>query len=474
MSEMPALAGRDPEQHMMHADPIGFRPRVRIAVVGPDDLVEHSIMAQHRKPREFDWQLIAAGYREEHQVPEVLRRVEDKIDVCLFTGPLPHDIARHADVLRVPAAFVPLNDAALYRALLEGVMNKSFDLTKVSIDTLSEQEIEEAYAEIDAAINCVRSHPYEVGEHAADVAEFHLNCWRSGEITAAVTCIRSVWQLLRAAGVPALRVLPTQASVRASLRTVGLMGMGNHLAGAQIAVAIVEFSVPKAPATDRPGLYWRDEFRLPLHQLLLSEARRIDAVVQPFEERGFLLVTTVGALAANTNGFRSAPFVDRIRGELGIDAYVGVGIARTVAEAAERAGQAVVRAHENHGFALSSGENFLVLPDRTGGLSGTKPGSRQREEALRLLRRIVRALEPDREFSQRTGHKHGDDPYVVVAEEVASALRTTQRTARRNLRLLSDEGLIWVLPSDRTPQPGRPRHRYRLMVERLSELADAQ
>jgi hypothetical protein len=451
-----------------HAYPIGFRPRVRIAVVGPDDLVEHSILAQDRKPQEFDWQLIAAGYREEHQAPEILRRLAGKIDVCLFTGPLPYDIAKRADVFHVPATFVPLNDAALYRALLEGLMKESFDLTKVSIDTLSQQEIEEACAEIEVPVNWVRSHPYEAGEQACDVADFHLACWRAGEITTAVTCIRSVWQLLRAAGVPTLRVLPTQASVRAALRTVGLMGMGSHLADAQIAVAMVEFSVPRTPGTQRPGLYWREEFRLPLHQLLLSEARRLDAVVQPFEERGFLLVTTVGALAASTDGFRSAPFIDRIRRELGIDVHVGVGIARSVAEAAEQADQALVRAHSSgaRGFALSSGESFLVLPDPDGSPASTRPASKQREDALQLLRRLVRALEPDRRGAD-------DDRYVVVAEEVADALHTTPRTARRNLQLLSDEGLVWLLPSDRTPQPGRPRRRYRLMVERLSELADA-
>lgn len=455
-----------------HRYPIGFRPRVRIAVVGPDDLVEDSILAQHRRQQEFDWQLIAAGYREEHQVPEILRRLEDKIDVCLFTGPLPYDIARQAEVLRVPATFVPLSDAALYRALLEGLINKSFDLTKVSVDTLSPQEIEEAYAEIDVPINCVRSHPYKAGESAANVAAFHLKCLRAGETTAAVTCIRSVWELLREADVPVLRVVPTQASVRATLRTVGLMGMGDHLADAQIAVAIVQFSVPDPPGTERPGLYWGDEFRLPLHQLLLAEARRLDAVVQPFDGRGFLLVTTVGALAASTDGFRSAPFVDRIRRELGIDVYVGVGVARSVGAAAERADQALARARENgaRGFALSSGVSFLAIPGRDGRPSRPRPASRQREDALRLLHRLVEALEADRERGMRAD----DDPYVVVTGEVAAALRTTPRTARRNLQLLSDEGLVWLLPSDRTPQPGRPRRRYRLIVERLSELADPQ
>jgi hypothetical protein len=461
MSEIPM------ERHVTYAYPISFRPRVRIAVVGPDDLVEHSIMAQDRRPPEFDWQLIAAGYREEHQVPEILRRLAGKTDACLFTGPLPYDIARRAEVLHVPATFVPLNDAALYRALLEGGMKDARDLARVSIDTLSQEEIEEAAAEIEVPVNWVRSHPYEAGERSSDVADFHLECWRAGEITTAMTCVRSVWQLLRAAGVPTLRVVPTQASVRAALRTVGLMGMGSHLADAQIAVAMVEFTAPRIPGAQRSGLYWREELRLPLHQLLLSEARRLDAVVQPLEERGFLLVTTVGALAAGTEGFRSAPFVDRIRRELGIDTRVGVGIGRGVAEAAEQADRALVRAREcgARGFALSDGESFLVLPGRDGDPASARPPSKQREDALRLLRRLVRALPPVR--------ANGDDLYVVVAEEVAGALHTTPRTARRNLQLLNDEGLVWPLPSDRTPQPGRPRRRYRLMVERLSELTDA-
>jgi hypothetical protein len=458
-----------------HGYPAGLRPRVRIALVGPDDLVERSILVQDRKPQEFDWQLIAAGYREEHQAPDVLRRLHGKIDACLFTGPLPYDIAMRADVLDVPASFVPLNDAALYRALLAGLMSESFDLTKVSIDTLDQQEIGEAYAEIDAPVSCVRSHPYQAGEQAADVADFHLACWRSGEITAAVTCVRSVWQLLRAAGVPALRVLPTQASVRTALRTVGLMGMGSHLAGAQIAVAMVGFSVPGTPGSLRPGLYWRDEFRLPLHQLLLSEARRLDAVVQPFEERGFLLVTTVGALAASTDGFRTAPFVDRIRRELGIDAHVGVGVAGSVGEAAAQAGQALDRARDGggEGFALVSGGSFLMLPGREGSPASSGPAAKQREDALLLLSRLVRALPAG--AAEAGGADAGAvDTGAVDAEEVAAALHTTLRTARRNLQLLTDEGLVWVLPPDRAPSPGRPRRRYRLMVERLSELPGGQ
>lgn len=442
--------------------PIALSHRFRIAIVGPDDLVERSMLAQHRRPQGFDWQLIAAGYRDEHETSEIVRGLDGRVDACLFTGPLPYDIAKQEGSLHVPAGYVPLNDAALYRALLGGVREGTCDVTRVSIDTLSRQEVEEAYAEIEAPAKQVVVHPYTAGESASSIAAFHEEAWRSGGTTAAATCIRSVWQELRTAGVPALRVLPTQASVRAALRTVVLMGVGNHLADAQIAVAIVE--VPsQRPGRERLGLYWRDELRLSLHQLLLSEARRIDATVQPFDEGGFLLVTTVGSLAANTNDFRTAPFLDRIRNELGVGAFVGVGMGRSAWEAAARADQALARARENpsEGFALSSGEHVLLLSaDGTSPVEAA-PATREQKEALRALTRLVAALDEGRGGTSR------EDPYVVDPQEVAQVLVTTERTARRTLQLLSEQGLAWPLPADRTTQPGRPRRRYRLTVDRL-------
>jgi hypothetical protein len=37
------------------------------------------------------------------------------------------------------------------------------------------------------------------------------------------------------------------------------------------------------------------------------------------------------------------------------------------------------------------------------------------------------------------------------------------------LRLLVEEGLAWPLPPSRSPQPGRPRQAYRLVVEKLDQ-----
>ncbi|GAA4332227.1 hypothetical protein GCM10023178_45340 [Actinomadura luteofluorescens] len=57
------------------------------------------------------------------------------------------------------------------------------------------------------------------------------------------------------------------------------------------------------------------------------------------------------------------------------------------------------------------------------------------------------------------------------AENAGKMLGVTPRTARRLLRTLVEEGLAWPLPPNRTPQPGRPRQLYRLIVEKLGPAA---
>lgn len=60
-----------------------------------------------------------------------------------------------------------------------------------------------------------------------------------------------------------------------------------------------------------------------------------------------------------------------------------------------------------------------------------------------------------------------DSNYVVDAETAGRLLTVTPRTARRLLHILVEEGLAWPLPPTRSPQPGRPRQFYRLVVEKL-------
>jgi len=80
----------------------------------------------------------------------------------------------------------------------------------------------------------------------------------------------------------------------------------------------------------------------------------------------------------------------------------------------------------------------------------------------------LRSLETLAKLAQRLA---ADASPIVDAELTGRLLSVTPRTARRQLRALADQGLALPLPPSRTQHPGRPRHAYRLVIEKLDRRA---
>jgi len=198
----------------------------------------------------------------------------------------------------------------------------------------------------------------------------------------------------------------------------------------------------------------RDEVRLTVHKLLVQEAQRIHAAVGPISDHGFLITATRGSLAAATEGFRVWPFADRARSEFGIVVEVGAGLGRTAqdAEASARAAlSSALPAASGHPGGLDLAGRALVPAPRQPAVPAGRP------RGLETLARLAGKLPA------------GQTALAVDAETASRLLSVTPRTARRLLHTLVADGLAWPLPPGRTPQPGRPRQFYRLLVEKLEQ-----
>ena len=289
----------------------------------------------------------------------------------------------------------------------------------------------------------------------AALASFHERLWRHGQASVAFTCLPSVAGKLSAAGVPVVAVQPTGDAIRSALRTATLLGAYRKLAEAQLAVVVVEVPALRDAAARRGAArYSREELRLTVHRFLVQEAERMHAAVSPLGDHGFLVTATRGSLAAATDGLRVAPFTSRARSELGIVIEAGVGLGRT-AQDAEAQARAMLVTHR-------AGASGRPGPPDAGGRA-LVPAPRQPDEGsarrrgLETLARLADCLPA------------GETPLAVDAETASRLLSVTPRTARRLLHTLAADGLAWPLPPGRTPQPGRPRQLYRLLVEKLEQ-----
>lgn len=469
---------------------------VRVGIVGPSELVQRAMLSglpgaatAHMLPSEAELglhrRLVMAPYVHEHDAPDKVARLGSSVSALLFASRVPLDYARRSGVLACPATCIQLGGTPLYAALQRS-RREGYQPAAASFDGLSRDELDAGLA--DAGLAADGAHLHEPTASAAAVASFHERLWRLGQTTAAFTCMEQVAARLSSAGVPVIRLRPTDQSIRAGLQVATLLASQQVLAASQLAVAVAEVPALR-PSARRPApRHVIQELQLTVHRFLVREVQRVQATVSQAGEHTFLILGTKGSLAAAGD----PPFAAAARAELGVEINVAVGTGQSEHEAEAQARLALSRAAQRAGphaaagtgTGTGTGSGAGTGSGRAAGRAGPAgtgelPGladfartfqdgqSRAARPAADSLSRI-RALETLSRLAQKLA---ADAAPVVDAELTGQLLSVTPRTARRQLRALVDEGLALPLPPARQQHPGRPRLEYRLVLEKLGRRA---
>ncbi|TDD19073.1 hypothetical protein E1218_24740 [Kribbella turkmenica] len=438
-------------------------PPVTVGLFGPRKLVKTMAEAGQqitdRSPHGVKF--LNGGYDDQSEAEERYLKLRDRIDAAVFPGPWVFDLATAGHWLTVPSTHLPLTGAALYAALLRASLSiDDVDLSRVSIDSLSAADVEEAYSEIGLDTTDVYDIPYEGPESVAGFAAFHREKWQRDHTTLALTTILSVERELRTQGIPVLRIAPTRSSVRDALETAVLLGQGTRMGAHQLAMIAVQL-IPTGTSRAESGDYWQQELAVLTHQKLLSEARHVGATVARRSDTLFLVTTTHGALTRLTEQFTVAPFLGALSAQLGVPVAVGAGAGQTARAAEANALMAVEDSVDREG-------KVGVYLDGTTVRTELPPGRTQVLPAAADLISPVgrRAYEIVTSIAAAASPESGQQ-VVVDVESVADIMQVTPRTGRRMLKELVEAGLAWPLPPARSTGGGRPRQQFRLLTEKL-------
>lgn len=454
-----SIVGRDGRKGVMHG-PGGAsaREEITIGVVGARAAVQR-VMSVARESGAPHWRLVAVA-SDGDAFGQVVK-VASRIDVCLFCGPMAHDLAVREGVLPVPATYVPVDGSAIHGTLLRGILDGVLDPLRISIDSVTSSDVEHSYAEIGLDPSQVRVQPY-VRAEPADFVEFHRDLYERGDTTGAITTSPQVAAELGGAGVPVLTMVPSESTVRHALHTAGLLGSEAKLDGSRIVTMIVRVPSSALPPHTGPSSYAYQEFKLALYRELLQEARPMDAAVLARDERSYLVVTTMGSLRMATDDLTVAPFITGIADELSTRVEVGIGLGRSTREAELNAQTAVDKKGSGDtgtAFLVGPADTVIEVPAQrhaTGRSAVVAEGS-EASRAIDVLARLASAMKDD----------SADESRVLDAERVAELLDVSRQTARRTMRMLVDEGLAWPMPPARPSKVGRPPQLYQLLVEKL-------
>jgi hypothetical protein len=410
---------------------------IEIGVVGPHDLVGGVSAACAQQPgvavRQF-------AYWHEAQAPAIVREQAADVAAWLFTGVVPYTLAREADALTRPATFVDYTGATLLRALLR-LMRDGYDVTRLSIDTVANADVVATFGEAGLPVEHVRTLPYRTGLTPSDVVAFHRRKRRDrAGTTAAVTCLRSAHEALRAE-MPVLRLAPSPHSVRVALRHLMLSTDNQAQEDAQIALGLVEL------AGGTPGC----------GDVLPREAAALGGSLATSTAGIHLLVTTRGPLAEVTGNFTALPMLRRLADRHPV-VRIGFGLGRSAAEAESLARRALSRSRRLGDIAavlsLRGGTNLV--------LESANPPPRPGEASLTVISQRVGLSVPTLERLRTVRDSAGASP--LTTREVASRLGVQQRTARRMLQRLELAGLAERTGNLTSGASGRPLTLYRLTL----------
>lgn len=387
-------------------------------------------------------------YDDEARAPELLRRIAAEVDAVLFTGPIPFSLAMAEVEPALPVTYVPLKGTGLYRTLFHA--REQIHLERVSIDTLTRTEVEETYGELGISTRqllCLEGR----GSHGRQrMIQFHLEAYRRGSTTAALTGLYSASQELRRQGVPCYWITPTTADLKGALERAFLMGANQRQGQAALGIIAVE--------PEEPGISEHERARL-RHEIFGLLLR----LVEPFDGHLFSSGTLEYQFFATREPFErsfgQAAALEELRQLAGARVSIGVGVGRTANQAGTHARIALHRAQSDGGRGC-----YLVQENRR--LIGPIGAAAEATSALR-------AMDPKLLAVAKAAGMSGPalDRLVSVlrtfptftAADMAGALGVSLRSAHRLLSRLEKAGAIAVAGQEKVVTPGRPRQVYRLV-----------
>jgi hypothetical protein len=379
------------------------------------------------------------------------------VDIILYSGPVPYYLSKKHAPLVVPADYVSHDEVSLMKAFFE-LQKQGVDLTALSIDTLPENTLKNVCEEFRLSGERMIIKPLFESNLYDDFTAFHVDNYRSGRTTYALTCRSMVYDRLREIGIPCYLMLGTKTSVFHALERLISTYQRSKYQGSQIAIGLIKI---KLPSLDQSPLLHSRRYQIEIHQRLLNFAEQLKAGLTELGEEMYLFYTTYGVLKQVTKDFTVVPPAN-LPGDMELNMGIGTGDTTSIAE--EGARKALMKAEKKGGDCA-----FIMMDNREmigpfGRIAGKYIVRTESPQLLSLAQELgvtppvlARLLQLVKE-EQRTN---------FTAEELSYEIGLSARSARRILSRLQQKRLAEPIGNETSADRGRPKTIYHIKLATL-------
>lgn len=421
---------------------------IKVAIIGPKVLVQR---VQEIGEQLFNFDFLPVPYNNEYESLDNALSVSQKVDVILFTGPVPYRLVyEHRKKLNSILLCVNYGGTGLYRVLFQMAKDGFLQLSgknRFSIDFIDKEEVIFAFEELEIEYREMEIFEIENTTTPEQIFEYHYCKWQSGNVSCIITCLYSVYKKLKSLSIPAYCISPTRHAIQDALNLANSKTNEKTFEKNQITVCIISFENNLDPKIKEKKLKY-------ISQILQTNGQKIN-------EENYLFYTTKGLIYSLTSGYSKIPtFIQKEHFLINM----GIGIGDTVIEATERARLSHTKSIK------SNGEQLYIIEKEN---SVTSVFKKMENPVLKYDSRsydeLIRQIVEDTGLSFSTISKikficNASNKREFSATEIARQLNITVRSTRRILQTLVNKNYASIIGGEQPLTRGRPRQIYKLNI----------
>lgn len=431
---------------------------ITIGIIGPEALMNQTKETLKSFP---NFKPVFSTIIPTSEITEVAKELMNEVDVLMFTEYHLYHLAKQTIDFQIPVHHVPLMGTGLYRSLF--LIKNSYGLKHLSIDTIDENYVEQILFELEE-----EKYEYIFFENNSlpnaieNILHFHEdNYKRNGSI--ALTGIQEISIKLSKMNIPNEWVTPTQQDMIVSLERALLATKTRRNKESQIVFGLIDVDNFKRVIEKYSTEHDVQLLKLQIQQMLLDYIKQLDGHLINLGGEEYSFITTRGIFERETRGYKFIPLLQDTKGKIGITLSIGVGFGRTAAEAGRHARLALRQSKE-----LGGNVCYIVREDRSvlGPVDITTHTQYERYDLsitdAQLLDKAEKAGMSATYMTKLMARVARYKIYDYTAQELATTLKITIRSAHRILLKWMDAEIVEIVGEEKVTHKGRPRRIYRL------------
>lgn len=433
---------------------------VKVAVLGPKDLVDR-IVGEGKAYKYLD--MIPFPYKKETETMSIMNKLDNDVDLILFSGPIPYHIARKNVERDLPMLYVSYSGSAFYKVLFccfEQLRWDNKQKLRFSLDTIHRPLAEEILSELNIKNYGIYTSESQ-GENAEEnPAQFHIRLFNEGKIDFCITCLTSAYEDLKNLQIPSYRIVPTMSSIREALGLANLEARNLIFKEAQLCVGVMRILNRQEMRNYSSSEYEQKRMNLLVTELFINFSEGIKASMKVEGDDEYIFYATRGAIENVSNCYSCMPLIQDIEEHTSCKVCIGLGYGYSGNEAEKNSREAL-----KHAIGFKENTCFVVFED--GKIRGPLEAGKTMEYYSRSQRSDLVDLAQKSNMSIMTLNKvisifqSGKD--YIAANDISESLNITLRSARRILSNLEKSGIITMAGEEQPGTRGRPRQIYKLL-----------